>query len=225
VKSVGWKAVAGLVNLIVVLGVAIFLPAETIRFEEGWIFLGVFGAAVLAITVYLMKYDPALLARRVKAGPVAEERMGQKVVQGVASIAFIAIFVVSGLDHRFRWSSVPLPVVALGDVLVAGGLFFVFLVFRENTFTSATIEVAERQHVVSTGPYAVIRHPMYSGALVMLLGVPLALGSWFSFPAVVPLAVAIVWRLYDEERLLEKDLDGYVEYRKTVRYRIVPYVF
>jgi len=225
VRSVGWKAVAGLANLIAVLGVAIFLPAGTIRFVEGWIFLAVFASAVVAITLYLMKYDPALLARRVKAGPVAEERTGQKIVQGVASIAFIAIFVVSGLDHRFVWSSVPLIAVALGDLLVAGGLFFVFLVFRENTFTSATIEVADRQQVVSTGPYAMMRHPMYSGALVMLLGVPLALGSWLALPSVVPLAVAIVWRLYDEEKLLEKDLEGYVEYRKKVRWRLVPHVF
>ena len=219
------KALAGLLNLTVLLGLALFLPAWTLRYWQAWLFLGVFTASVLAVTLHLMKHDPALLERRVRAGPVAEKQRTQKVVQSLASLVFLALFVVSSLDHRFAWSRVPLVGIVAGDVLVALGLFVVFLVFRENSYTSATIEVGREQRVVSTGPYALVRHPMYAGALVMLLGVPPALGSLWGLVLVVPMALVIVWRLLDEEKLLEKELGGYTEYRARVRHRLVPWVW
>src|SRR5208283_3851145 len=134
-------------------------------------------AASLAITLYLARTDPALLARRTQAGPVAEKERSQKVIQGVASVSFLSTVVVAALDHRFGWSHTPLPVVVVGDALVLVGFLFVFLVFRENTFTSAVIEVTAEQRVIDSGPYAVVRHPMYAGAFVLVAGIPMALGS------------------------------------------------
>ena len=219
------KATVGLAQLVVVIGVALFVPAGTVGFIEGWIFLAVFSGSSLAITLYLMKRDPALLERRTQAGLVAEKELSQKLIQGLASIAFLSTLVVPALDHRFRWSHVPMAAVIGGDVLVALGFLTIFLVFRANTFTSAVIEVAAEQRVIETGPYAIVRHPMYSGALVMFIGVPLALGSFVGLLTFVPFAATIVWRLLDEERFLSSRLTGYAGYRDKTRYRLVPRVW
>jgi protein-S-isoprenylcysteine O-methyltransferase Ste14 len=223
--SLVWRAFGGLLFLMIVLAVALFLPAGTIDYWQAWVFLAVFGLSVLAITLYLLRRDPQLLERRVNAGPVAEKEQIQQLIQSLASLAFVALFVVCAVDHRLGWSTVPLAVVVLGDALVALGLFAVFLVFKENTYTSATIEVGAEQRVISTGPYALVRHPMYAGALVMLLGVPLALGSWWGLFLVAPMAAVIVWRLLDEETYLAKNLPGYPAYLRQVRYRLLPLVW
>ena len=219
------KAFAGLLFLLIVLAVALFLPAGTLDYWQAWLFLGVFGVTVLAITFYLMKKDPRLLERRTNAGPGAEKEKSQNIIQSIASIAFIAVFVVSALDRRFGWSMVAPYVVVAGDMLVVLGLLIVFFVFRENTFTSAIIEVNTEQKIISTGPYAVVRHPMYIGALVMLLGVPVALGSWWGLLTIIPMAFAIVLRLLDEEKFLAKNLAGYSEYQTKVRYRLLPFIW
>jgi protein-S-isoprenylcysteine O-methyltransferase Ste14 len=216
------QAVAGLGFLITVLGVALFVPAWTLAFWQAWVFLAVFSTSVIAITVDLAKRDPALLARRVKAGPIAEASIRQKVIQTIASLSFIAIFLISALDHRAAWSCVPTAIVLVGDIMVVLGLAIVFAVFRANTFTSAVIEVGRDQQLVSTGPYAVIRHPMYAGALVMVLGTPIALGSWCGLLGVPVLVAVIIWRLLDEEDLLLRELPGYADYRKRVTRRLVP---
>jgi protein-S-isoprenylcysteine O-methyltransferase Ste14 len=152
----------------------------------------------LAITLFLMKRDPQLLARRVKAGPVAEPRPLQRIIQTLASGAFLAILAVPALDHRLGWSRVPVPVVIAGHVLVAFGFLVVFLVFKENSYAAAVVEVGAEQQVIDTGPYAVVRHPMYAGALVLLAGVPLALGSFWGLLVLAPFAAVIVWRLLDD---------------------------
>jgi protein-S-isoprenylcysteine O-methyltransferase Ste14 len=219
------KAIAGLIHLVVVLGVFVFVPAGTLRFTEGWIVLALFAGSSLAITLYLAKNDPALLERRTKAGPAAEKETKQKVIQGFASLAFLATLVVPALDHRFHGSRAPLAVVALGDALVVLGFAIVFLVFRQNTFTSALVEVAADQRVVDTGPYAYVRHPMYAGALVLVAGLPLGLGSCVGLTTVVPLVAVLVWRLLDEERFLSGHLAGYTAYCAKTRYRLVPGVW
>ncbi len=219
------QSIAGLLFLILVLAAALFLSAGTFAYWQAWVFLGVFFVSVLAITLYLMKNDPHLLESRVVAGPVAERQRMQSLIQSVASLAFLAMFILPGLDRRFDWSSVPALVVALGDLLVALGLLIVFFVFRENTYTSAIIEVGAEQQLVSTGPYAVVRHPMYSGALIMLLGVPLALASWWDLLAFIPITLVIIWRLLDEEKFLAQNLAGYPEYQNKVRYRLIPRVW
>jgi len=225
VNDLNKKALGGLLRLAVSMGLAVFLSAWTIYYWQAWVFLAVFFVSVSAITVYLIRQDSKLLERRVKAGPGAERERSQKTIQLLASIAFIAVIIIPALDHRFRWSKVPLYISGAGDVLVALGLLAVFFVFRENTFTSAIIEVGTEQRIIATGPYAWVRHPMYIGALIMLLGVPLALGSWWGLFTIVPMALVIVWRLLDEEKFLVKNLSGYSEYKKQVRYRLLPFIW
>jgi|SRR5271165_67149 len=219
------RALGGLASLVVILAASIFIPAGTLHYRQAWVFCAVFSSCVLAITVYLMRKDPKLLERRMNAGPAAEKETRQKIIQFFASLSFISIFVVSGLDHRFGWSAVPVSVVALGDILVALGFYLVFLVLRENTFAAGNIQVVPDQQVIATGPYALVRHPMYGGALVMLLGIPLALGSWWGLLTIIPMVLVLVLRLLDEERLLASDLPGYPEYRNRVKYRLVPLIW
>jgi len=224
-KNLTGQAFLGLIQLLVMLAIFLFLPGWTLDYWQAWIFLAVFSVSVFLITLYFLKKDPRLIERRLKAGPSAEQERSQKIIQGLAAIFFILPFIVSSIDHRLGWSTVPTFVVFLGDILVAVGLYIVFLVFRENTFTSATIEVSEEQKVISTGPYAVIRHPMYSGAFIMLLGIPLALGSWWAFIFVFLLFAAIVWRLLEEEKFLANNLPGYKSYHQKVRYRLIPFIW
>jgi protein-S-isoprenylcysteine O-methyltransferase Ste14 len=209
----------------VALAVAVFAPAWTLAYWQAWLYLAVFTTSCIAVTLYLMRHDPQLLERRIIAGPPAEKRASQRRIVALASVAFIAIPVVSALDHRFGWSSVPPAASFCGDALVAAGFAIIFLVFRENTFASAVIDVEVGQDVVSTGPYALVRHPMYAGGILLLLGEPPALGSWWGLLAVIPIAAALVWRLLDEERFLATNLHNYVEYCKHVRHRLVPRVW
>ena len=219
------RAFAGLLFLLIVMAIIIFVPAWTLDYRQAWIFLVVFFVPPLLITIYLMKHDPKLLERRTTAGPGAEQERIQNIIQALAGLAFIAIFIVSALDHRFGWSTVPAYVTALGDVLVILGFYLVFLVFKENTFASGTIEVVAEQRVISTGPYALVRHPMYIGALVMLIGVPLALGSWWGLLAIIPMTLVLILRLLDEEKFLAKNLAGYSDYQSKVRYHLFPLIW
>ena len=215
----------GLAQFLVALILCLLLPAWSLRYWEAWVYVLVFGGCCIGITLYLQRHDLALLQRRLAAGPAAEREPRQQRIQLLASIAFIALFVLSALDHRFQWTTVPITAVILGEVLVMAGFLVISVTFRENTYAGGNITTTEGQRVVSTGPYAVVRHPMYAGALVMLLGTPLALGSLWAFVAFLALALVIVWRLLDEERVLARDLAGYNEYRGRVRYRLVPFVW
>jgi protein-S-isoprenylcysteine O-methyltransferase Ste14 len=219
------RTLLGLVALAVAMGVLIFVPAGTVRYWQGWVYLGIFMGASLLTSLYLLKKDTALLQRRLRGGPTAEKETTQKIIMVFTSIGFIALLVVPSLDYRFGWSPVPLSLVIAGDVLVAAGFYFIFLVYRENTFASATIQVAENQKVVSTGPYALVRHPMYASAFLYLIGTPLALGSYWGILALVFMLPFLIWRLLDEERFLARNLAGYTEYQKKVPYRLVPHVW
>lgn len=219
------KSVLGFAFLMSVLALALFVPAGSIRYWQAWLYLAVFALCTLLITAYLVKNDPSLLASRVQVGPVAETRKSQQIIQSFASLFFIALFIVPGLDFRFDWSDVP-PVLSLVSAgFVALGFFIVFLVFRENSFTSATIQVSSEQKVVTSGPYSVVRHPMYSGAMVLLVFTPLALGSWVALPLPLPLILVVAIRLLDEERYLSEKLEGYQAYCRKVQYRLAPYVW
>jgi protein-S-isoprenylcysteine O-methyltransferase Ste14 len=206
----------------IALGVLLFLPAWTLNYWQAWVFIVVFMGSVNAIGVYLSIKDPELLERRKKAGPAAETRMAQKIIISVAILGFIAMLVFSAFDHRFAWSRVPPYVSLAGDVLVALGLLIDFFVLRANSFGASTIQTVEDQKVISTGPYAHVRHPMYAGVLVMCIGVPLALGSWWGLAFLALTTLVLMWRILDEEKLLKKDLPGYIEYSQQVRYRLVP---
>jgi protein-S-isoprenylcysteine O-methyltransferase Ste14 len=199
--------------------------AGELAYWQAWVFVAVYGVHTAAITIDLARRDPALLERRVKAGPIAEPTRRQQIIQAFASLAFIGELVACGLDRRFGASQLPVAVVIAGDVVVVLGLHVVHRVFRANSFTSATIEVAREQPLATTGPYRFVRHPMYSGALMMMLGAPLALGALWGLAAWPCLAAVIVVRLVDEERQLVAGLAGYADYRVRVRHRLIPWVW
>jgi protein-S-isoprenylcysteine O-methyltransferase Ste14 len=219
------KAFVGLLVLLLVMAALLFLPAWTLHYYQAWTFLAVYFAWSIAITLYLMKKDPKLLQRRMSGGPTAEKQPTQKLIMLVTSLGFIGLMIVPALDHRFVWSRVPQHVALFGDVLVSLGYLAIFVVFKANAFASATIELAPDQTVISTGPYAMVRHPMYAGALVMLLGIPIALGSWWGLLVMVAMTPAIIWRLLDEEKFLARSLPGYREYQHAVRFRLIPRVW
>jgi protein-S-isoprenylcysteine O-methyltransferase Ste14 len=225
VKNLYTKMWASLVALTVVMGLLLFVPAGTIRYWQACVYLAIFTAASVLTSLYLKKKDPALLTRRMRGGPTAEKETTQKIIMLFASMGFIALLVLPALDYRFSWSVVPLSVVTVGDTLVAIGFYFIFLVYKENTFSSATIEVAENQKVISTGPYALVRHPMYASALLYLIGTPLALGSYWGLLPLPFMMSFLIWRLVDEEKFLAKNLPGYMEYQKRVQHHLVPYVW
>jgi protein-S-isoprenylcysteine O-methyltransferase Ste14 len=223
--SLNRKALVAHIPLLAAMMALLFIPAGTLRYWQAWTFLAIYLAASLSITAYLMVYDPKLLARRMRGGPTAEKATAQKVIMAIVSAGFIGLLLVPALDRRFGWSHVPPAVALAGDVLVLIGWIAVFFVFRQNSFTSSTIEIAEDQRVISTGPYALVRHPMYAAALVMLLGIPIALGSWWGLLAFAAMTPALIWRIFDEERFLGANLPGYAEYMQNMRYRLVPGVW
>jgi len=224
-RNLNLQAWLSLAVLAVVMGLLLFISAGTIHYWHAWVYLSIFMGASLLTTLYLMKKDPALLKRRMRGGPTAEKLRKQKLIMLCTSIGFIALLVVPALDHRFRWSAMQLSCVIIGDVLVVTGFYFIFLVYKENPFTSATIEVVEDQKVISTGLYAIVRHPMYASALLYLVGTPLALGSFWGFLPLVAMMPFLIWRLYDEESFLAKNLSGYTEYQKKVRHRLIPFIW
>ncbi len=224
-SNLNLKAFSGLLFLFLVMATLLFIAAGTLDYWQAWVFLAVYFLASLAITLDLMKRDPKLLERRMRGGPTAEKEPVQKIIMIIASLGFIGLLVVPALDHRYGWSLMHPYVALTGDSLVALGWLAIFYVFRENTFTAAIIEVAPDHKVISTGPYALVRHPMYAGALVMFVGVPIALGSWWGSLVVAAMLPALLWRLLDEEEFLAKNLPGYAAYQQTVRYRLIPRVW
>ena len=219
------RALASVLRFVIFLAAMLLLAAWTFAYWQLWLFLAVLSAGLFAITLYLIKHDPVLLERRMQAGPKAEKEKQQKIIIGLTSALFFVFCLFSGIDHRFGWSDVPTAIVLLGDAVIAAALLICFFVFRENSFASATVEVHPEQKVISSGLYGIVRHPMYMGALLFVLGLPLALGSWWGLLFVPAIAALLAWRLVDEERLLVQSLAGYSDYRGHVRYRLVPFVW
>jgi protein-S-isoprenylcysteine O-methyltransferase Ste14 len=215
------SAILGLASFALLL----FWPAGTTHYWQGWAFLAVFALSTWIPTVYLMRTNPAALERRLQAGPTAETRPLQRVLITVIFIAFPAAFVVGGLDHRFHWSQMPAPVSLIGDVLVAIGLGLAMLVIIQNSYAAANVRVEAGQQLVSTGLYGLVRHPMYTGNVVLMLGVPLALGSYWGLFLLIPGMLVLALRIRDEEKLLTHELSGYRDYTQRVHYRLLPYVW
>lgn len=224
-SSLHKKAFGGLAILLLVMASLVFAAAGTLSYWQAWTFLAVYFAASLAITLDLIRNDPALLARRMSGGPFAEKEPAQKLIMFGTSLGFIGLLVLPAVDHRLGWSDLPGWAAIAGDVIMLLGWLGIFFVFRENSFASATIESAADQRVISSGPYAWVRHPMYAAALVMLLGMPLALGSAWGVLLVLALVPLLIWRLMDEERFLVNHLPGYREYQGRVRYRLLPLIW
>ena len=209
----------------VMMAALLFLPAGTLHYWQAWVFMAVFVSASAGVTVYLAIHDPELLDRRMRAGPAAEKERRQKIIMFLAMMGFIGLLVISAFDYRFGWSRVAPCVSLIGDALITIGFLLVFFVVKVNTYAASTIQLAEDQKVVSTGPYAFVRHPMYAGSFPILIGTPLALGSWWGLSALIVFVPTLIWRLVNEESFLRRNLPGYTEYTVRVRYRLVPYVW
>lgn len=205
-----------------VLGLFFFLPAGTLNYWEAWLYLVVLFTPIFFVMQYLLKNDPALLERRMRMREQAGE---QGLIIKLSFVYFLVTFLLPGFDKRFGWSDVPVWLVLVADLIVLAGYIVVILVFRENSYASRTVEVDEDQKVIDTGPYSVVRHPMYSGLTALYVISPLALGSyWALIPAllIVPIIVA---RIVSEEKILAEELPGYTEYQKKVKYRLLPGVW
>ena len=215
---------SGLIGL-ALFGLLVFWPAGTFNYWQGWTFIAVFAASTTIPSIYLAAKDPAALKRRMQAGPAAETRLLQKVIISIAFLAMGATIVVSALDFRFGRSSVPAAVSIIGDVLVAGGLGIAMLTTIQNGYAAANITVESGQELVSTGMYSVVRHPMYFGNVVLMIGIPLALGSYWGLLFVIPGLAVLAVRILDEEKVLTQQLAGYPNYMHEVHYRLVPGVW
>lgn len=207
---------------IVVLAAAFFLPAGTFNYWEAWVYTAVLLVPAIFVLRYLMKHDPALLERRMR---MREREAQQKLIVKLSSVFFLLMFLLPGFDRRYEWSRIPTAVVIAADILVFLGYLWVFLVFRENSYASRIVEVDREQKVISSGPYSIVRHPMYLGVIVMYVFTPVALGSYWAILPALLIFVILVARIRNEEAVLTKDLQGYSEYMQKVRYRLLPGVW
>ena len=206
----------------IVLGAALFLPAGTFDYWQAWAYMVVLLVpAAIAITYFLGK-DPAFLERRLRT---REKETTQSLIVKVGTLIFVIGFLIPGFDHRFGWSAVPTGMVIAADALVFLGYMFVFLVFRENSYAGRTVQVDKGQKLISTGPYSIVRHPMYLGQLLLFLATPIALGSYAAVPVFLLLIPIYIFRILNEEEVLRLGLPGYIQYCKKTRYRLVPFIW
>lgn len=205
--------------LFLVLGLVFFVPAGTLDYWEAWVYCAALLVPFLFVLTYLLRTDPELLLRRIQ---LREKEPAQRRIVRTSALFFLIGFLIPGLDHRFGWSEIPVWAVLGADALVILGYALVFLVFRENPFASRVVQVETAQTVISTGPYAVVRHPMYLGVSIMWLATPVALGSYWALPVFLILPFVLVYRIRNEEEVLLRELPGYREYTQAVRFRLIP---
>jgi protein-S-isoprenylcysteine O-methyltransferase Ste14 len=215
---------ANLTTLSILLA-CMFIPAGTLDYWQAWLFVAVFGLSSQAIGIYFLVHDRRLLERRMNIGPVAEQRPAQKFISALFILGFVCFVVFPAFDHRFGWSPVAPSVSVVANLMIVLSFLLFFAVMKSNPYAASTIQLEDGQPVVSTGLYAHVRHPMYSGALLLLAAMPLALGSWWSVFLLVPFFPVLVWRILDEEAFLSENLPGYAEYTQRVRYRLVPRIW
>jgi protein-S-isoprenylcysteine O-methyltransferase Ste14 len=207
------------------LAALLFGPAGSLRFWPGWLFGFVFVGATVAIGVYFLKHDPKLVERRMHVGPTAEQEPRQKIIMTITLLGFIVLIALPGFDYRWRWSTVPPWPVLLANAGVAFSFGIIFVVLKQNSYAASTIRVEPDQLVVSTGLYAIVRHPLYAGALLFLICTPPALGSCWTYLVLVPVVPVLAWRLLDEGRFLRRNLRGYTEYCGLTRFRLIPRIW
>ena len=207
------------------LGAMVFIPAGTLDYWQGWAYLGTAVFASALYTIYLVKHDPALLQRRQQVGPSHEKEPAQKIIVLFIFAAFVALIVLPPLDYRLGWSPVSWYVSLIGVALVALSFYFFYLVSKINTYAAANVRVEKGQRVVDTGVYGLVRHPMYFGTLFLIVGTPLALGSWWTLLLTPVFLLLLYFRIASEEKVLMRDLAGYAEYQRKVRYRLIPFVW
>ena len=206
------------------MALALFLSAGRTSYWQAWVYLAVGVLTSAPLVLYIAK-DPILLENRTRIGPTVEQRPVQKIIVWCLTIPVVAMFIVPGLDHRFGWSNVPSWLTIAGDLLILLSMWMVYRVFKANSFGSATVEVTKEQKVISTGPYALVRNPMYAGASIYFIGMSLALGSYWALIPAALVTLGLVVRLFDEEKFLAQNLSGYTDYQKKVRHHLVPFVW
>lgn len=209
------------VIIMIVMGLVLFLPAGSLKYWQGWIWWAIISGVTLYITAYFVKRDPGLLARRMKV----QEKEPQPAIMRILSFASMFTFLLPGFDYRFSWSAVPLWLVVLANAMVLAGYIFIFRVFKENSYASTVIQVEKGQQVISTGPYEVVRHPMYTGLLSIMLFTPLALGSYWALIFGVLFIPINILRIRKEEEVLGRGLPGYADYCRKTRYRLIPLIW
>lgn len=219
------KSAVGIAFSAAMMSVALALPALSLGNGVGWLYIADFTLGSIVSTLAIARVSPALLERRLRSGPGAEPRRTQKIIQAITGIGFVACFIIAGFDFGHGWSQVPTALIVFGHLLTWLAFWRFFVVFRENAFAATTVQVEAGQTLIDTGPYARVRHPMYAGSLPMFLGMPLGLGSWWAFVAVAVVLVGLMARILDEERVLVAELPGYDDYRRRVRWRLVPGVW
>ena len=207
---------------LLLVGALLFLPAGTLGYTNGWLFIGLLFAPMLFLGIVLLVKSPELLRKRLDA---REKENTQKGVVALSALLFIAGFVVAGLDFRFGWTDVPLWCVVTASVVLLLSYGLYAEVMRENAYLSRTIEVQNGQKVVDTGLYSIVRHPMYAVTVWLFLSIPVVLGSWWALVCFLPYVAVIAVRIVNEEKVLEAGLEGYSEYKKRVKYRIIPFVW
>lgn len=223
-KSLILPAIRNFLIGVIALGVVLSLLAGTLSYWQGWVFAIVFGVLNATQGLYLGIKDPELLERRKNVAAEGESR-AQKVFIFIGIGSLVGQLIISALDQRNGWSRTPVWVSVVGDGLLVLSYFVYYLVFRENSYAASSIKTFEGQKVISTGPYARVRHPKYVGDMILVVGIPLALGSWWGLLFILLSIPGLVWRILDEEKLLKKDLPGYIEYTHKVQYRLVPYLW
>ena len=207
---------------VVLLALLLFIPAGTVNYWQAWLYFGILFIPMILVLIYLLKNDPALLQRRLKTN----EKQTRQILIVILSLPFyLGSYLLAGFDYRYQWSSIPWQVIVLTDVLIVAGYYLFFLTLKANSYASRIIEVADEQKLIDTGPYAYVRHPMYTGLLLIYVLSPIALGSWWGITASIFLPVIIILRIFNEETLLEKELSGYSEYMQRTPYRLVPYIW
>ena len=207
---------------LLLVGLLIFLPAGTLCYTHGWLLVGLLFVPMLIAGFIMMAKSPDFLKKRLDA---KEKQATQKGVLAFSGLMFIAGFVVAGLDYRFGWSAMPSWVVITASVLFLVAYALYAEVMRENAYLSRTIKVEEGQTVVDTGLYGIVRHPMYAVTILLFLMIPLVLGSWYALIAFAFYPAIIIVRLKDEEALLTRELPGYEDYKKKVKFRLIPFIW
>jgi protein-S-isoprenylcysteine O-methyltransferase Ste14 len=207
---------------LVLVGAILFLPAGSFSFVGGWLFIALLFIPMIFLGVFLFIKSPALLEKRLDA---KEKENTQKGVVALSGLLFLVGFIVAGLDYRFAWSRVPTWLVIVASVILLASYALYAEVMRENAYLSRTIEVQEGQKVVSTGFYGIVRHPMYAVTIWLFLSIPLVLGSFFSFLCFLPYPIIMAMRILNEEKVLTEGLDGYADYKKKVKYRLIPFIW
>lgn len=196
-----------------------FLPAGSLKYWEAYVYIAVIFISMIFVLIYFLKHDPTLLENRMK---FKEKEAAQKKIISLSAIVYLIGFLIPGFDYRYNWSNIPNYIILIANFFVLLGYIFVFIVFKENSFASRIIEVKKQQKVITTGPYKIVRHPMYLGVLIMFLATPVALGSYIALIPFLAIPIFLILRILNEEKVLMKELKGYKEYKKKTKYRLLP---